>query len=121
MAEQPQANAATAAQIRTKLHEVAQLIRETRHLEPQGQRALADLVEELSKALELATIPSAETAHLADSVGHLAQALQVRHETGLLAAARERLEQAAVRAEAQAPLATGLARRLLEALANLGI
>jgi hypothetical protein len=39
----------------------------------------------------------------------------------MLGRARERLEEAVVEAEAQAPLAVGLARRLLDTLANIGI
>jgi hypothetical protein len=40
---------------------------------------------------------------------------------GVMKAARERLEEAAVAAENSAPMLAGLARRLVEALSNIGI
>ena len=40
---------------------------------------------------------------------------------GVLAAARHRLEEAVVAAEARAPTVAGVARRLLDALSSLGI
>jgi hypothetical protein len=39
----------------------------------------------------------------------------------LLSAARERLDDAVVRAEVQAPVLSGVIRRLLDALAHIGI
>ena len=65
--------------------------------------------------------PAVEAAHLAESSAHLVEALHRKHHAGLIAAAKERLEEAATRAEAEAPVATGLARRLIDTLANLGI
>ena len=121
MSEQPEVDVQARQQILARLHEVAQLVRETRHLDLEGQQAVADLVDELSKAIGPEASPSTDMAHLADSVAHLAQVLHQRHEKGVVAAARERLEQAAVRVETEAPLATGLARRFLDALADWGI
>src|SRR5262245_57120070 len=103
------------------LHELARDLREADHLGPEAQQAIADLLEELARAIPPAGVAPAETAHLAESASHLARALHERHESGALAAAVERFEAAINRAEAKAPLASGIARRLIETLANLGI
>jgi hypothetical protein len=120
MAEQPP-NLQTTAQVQAKLHQLADVLREAGHLEPEAQEALANLVDELSKALTPAALTSTETAHLATSAAGLAQSLNQQASPTLLSAAKRRLEEAALRAEAQAPVATGIARRLLDALADLGI
>ena len=104
-----------------KFHAVAQLLREAHHLGPEAQRELADLLDELGAALASDAVPPAEKAHLADSAAHLVRALHQQHDEGLWGRARHRLEQAIVAAEAQAPVAAGVARRLVDALANLGI
>jgi hypothetical protein len=121
MPEPSPRNQPTALPIQAKLQEIAQLLREADHLEPEAQQALAGLLDEINRALDPAVLSSGETAHLAESVAQLGRALHQRHDTGLLAAARERLERAVVRAETTAPVAAGLVRRLLEAVANLGI
>jgi uncharacterized protein DUF4404 len=120
MAEQPPSRQNT-AQVQARLHELAEVLRQADHLEPEAQQALANLVEELSKALTPAALTGGETAHLASSAAGLAQSLHQQASPTLLSAAKRRLEQAALRAEAQAPVATGIARRLLDALADLGI
>ena len=66
-------------------------------------------------------VSAAEAAHLSESTARLIEGLHGRHDEGVLAAARDRLEGAVVGAEARAPVVAGVARRLLEALANLGI
>ena len=106
--------------IRANLLEVARLLRKADHLEPEAQSELADLVDELAGALDPAA-PGEQAAHLAESSAHLARALHDQHHPGLIEAARRRLEDAAARAEVHAPVATGVARRLIEALARLGI
>lgn len=121
MPEQPPLGSQPPAQVQTSLHELAALLRDARHLEPETQQALADLVDELSNVVDPTALPSAETAHLVASAADLARALHHRHEPGLLSTAKERLENAVRRAEAEAPLATGVARRLIDTLANLGI
>lgn len=115
MPEQPPRDALTS------LRAVAQLLREAHHLGPDVRRALADLVDELGQALASEALPAAEKAHLAESTTHLVDALRHQHDTGLLSEARDRLAQAIVGAEARAPLAAGVVRRLVDALANLGI
>ena len=69
----------------------------------------------------LVTATQAEVAQLAGTTAQLAEALHRRHQPGWLAQVRDRFEAAALRAEAHAPVAVGLARRLLDALANIGI
>jgi hypothetical protein len=103
-----------------RLQELAQVLRESRHLGPQVQRELADLLEELAGELESAA-PSPHAEHLAESAAHLAQELNEQRGKGPLAAAVQRLKDAAARAEAKAPVATGLARRLVDVLADIGI
>lgn len=111
MPEQPHAD----------LHELAQMLRQADHLDPEAQEAVAGLVEELGKALDPTKLPPGEASHLAASVAQLAKALREEQGTGRLAAARDRLEKAILRAEVDAPVATGLARRLIDTLANFGI
>jgi hypothetical protein len=108
------------AAARTDLEEVVPLLREARHIDPEVQRALADLVDELIRVMD-PHAPAAQATHLAESSTQLVKALHRKHHAGLITAAKERLEEAATRAEAEAPVATGLARRLIDTLANLGI
>jgi hypothetical protein len=115
MAEQPPTTP------RVKLQEVALKLRAGDHLGPEAQQALADLLDELANALPPAGPASAEANHLAASAAHLADALHQRHEGRSLAAALERFEASVARAEAKAPMASGIAHRIIEALANLGI
>jgi hypothetical protein len=120
MAEEQFGEALPPTQIQTGLHAVAQLLREATHLGPEAQEALADLVDEMGKALNTSTVPPLELNHLAESTVHLAQMVHSQ-DTGVRSAARERLEEAIVGVESRAPLVAGLGRRLLETLANLGI
>jgi hypothetical protein len=110
----------TAATLRSQLQGVVPLLRESRHIDPEVKEALAELIGELIQVMD-PNAPAAEAAHLAESSTHLVQALQHKHHARVLTAAKERLEEAATRAEAKAPVATGLARRLIDTLANLGI
>lgn len=121
MPEQVPPSQQSAADIQAKLHELSRLLRDADHLEPEAQRELADLMDELAKTLNPAALQSAEATHLANSTAHLAQALHRPHDRGLLMSAKKRLEDSIARAEAVAPLPAGLARNLLDILANLGI
>jgi hypothetical protein len=120
MTEPTQPDPETVAAVRTKLQELVPLLRSARHIEPEVQDVLADLVDELIRVMD-PNAPAAEAAHLAESSAHLAQVLHRKPHPGLIAAARDRLEAAATRAETKAPVATGLARRLIDTLSNLGI
>jgi hypothetical protein len=104
-----------------RLHEIARLLRAADHLGPVEKEAVAELADELGNALRTAAPSSAEAAHLAGSAAHLIEALHRKENKGVLASARDRLEQAIVRAEARTPFLAGVARRLAEALTNLGI
>ena len=121
MADAPQPSPPDAAAVRARLHEIAVLLRQTGSLDPESRRALAELVDELGESLTAADVPAAEVTHLATSTAHLAESLHQQHDRGLLGKARDRLEQAACDAEAHAPNLVGLARRLIDALAGIGI
>jgi hypothetical protein len=103
------------------LHDLARVLRAGPPLGPEAQRALAELIDELGNAVGSGSVPSADVTHLAEMTSHFVQALHRKHEPGGLAAARDRLERAVLRAEATAPVTAGLARRALDALSNLGI
>lgn len=103
-----------------RLATLVQVLRSTDHLEPEAQTALANLVEELGVLLN-PTATASQTSHLAETTLHLAQALYQQHESTLIDTAVKRLEEAVVRAEAHAPVATGAARKLIDILANSGI
>lgn len=105
---------------RARLLACAMSLRDADHIEPEAQRALADLVLELADALG-PQVPTAQAAHLAETSAHLVEALHEPQDAGLIAAARRRVEEAAARAEAGAPVATGVARQLIDLLAGLGI
>lgn len=107
--------------VRGNFQDLARQLRGAHHLGPEAQQALAELVEELGQAFPAGEGPPAEMTHLAESTAHVVEALRQQDETGLLGAARERLERATVAAETRAPVAAGVARRLVDALANLGI
>lgn len=111
----------SAAQVQAHLHTISRLLRETHRVGPEGQTLLADLVEELSKALASDDVPDEEIARLTESATHLAQAVHEEDQPGMLASAQERLEHAAVAVETKAPALAGLTRRLAEMLSNLGI
>lgn len=111
----------SAADLESSIHDLAQAVRSAHHLTPEAQRTLADLVDELSKSLHTAPLSTEEAARLAVSTANVVHALKPSHEPTLLAAARDRLETAVARAQTAAPVATGLARRFLDMLADLGI
>lgn len=110
----------TSSLVREDLLKLAPLLREAHHIEPEVQEILADLVDELVRMVDPA-VPSTQSEHLAETSTQLMLALHRKQHVGLLTAAKERLEEAATRAETEAPVATGIARRLVDALAGLGI
>jgi hypothetical protein len=120
MAEQTPTPGPGASVVRNNLQELAQVLRDADHLEPETQQTLADLVAELSQALEAGQLNSEVTGHLADSTAQLIAGLR-QQQRGLLSGARERLQDAAAAAEANAPLVTGLTERLIDVLSNIGI
>lgn len=120
MSERLPIDPAEAAELRARLADCAVLLRETRHLDEASQRALAELVLELAEVIDPDST-SEHVSHLAESSAQLIHALHGRHDAGLISAARERLEQAAARAETEAPVATGVVRQFIDALASIGI
>jgi hypothetical protein len=121
MPDTPAPNTPSVPEVQARLRNVARSLRESVSADAEARNALADLVEELDRALSAGTMPPAEVARLAESTAHLAEALHHQRDVGVLGKARDRLERAMLNAEAHAPLAVGLARRLMEALANIGI
>jgi hypothetical protein len=121
MSEQPPAEPSPGDKVQSNLREVAKVLRSARHLGPEAQTALADLVDELGQTVNPAALSAEAAEHLADSASHLAEGLEGRRNETLLAAARHRLEEVALRAETEAPTLAGIVRRLLDALADLGI
>jgi hypothetical protein len=109
------------AEVRARLHEVAQMLRTSGSLDPESRPILAELMDELGATLNAAHAAPAEVARLAESAAHLAESLHHQHDQGFLGNARDRLNAALIQAEVKAPLAAGVARRLLDAIANLGI
>ncbi len=108
-------------QVRIQLHAIAQLLRVAHQLGPEAKMALADLIDELSRTLEMPDVPSAEIARLTECTAHLVKAVQEQHEAGVLEAARGRLDHAVVAVETEAPTLANLTRRLVEMLSNIGI
>jgi len=109
------------AAVRNNLHTISLLLRRNDRLSPESQALLADLLEELGKSLEGNAMPSAEVAKLTECAAHLVDAVQHRHESGLLEAAHDRLDRAVVAVESQAPALADLTRRLAQMLADVGI
>jgi hypothetical protein len=121
MSEIPEPGKPTVPEIQARLQEVARMLRQSGTLDAESQRTLAELVGELSKALAAPKVPAAAVTHLAESTAHLAESLHRTQDEGLLGRARDRLEAALLNAESHAPVPVGLARQLLDALANIGI
>ena len=108
-------------QVQAHLHAISRLLREAHRLTPEAQALLADLVDELSNALDSPAVPDEHVANLSESAAQLVQAVHEDHAPNLLEAAENRLERAAVAVEAKAPALANLTRRLAEMLSNLGI
>jgi hypothetical protein len=109
-----------AGTVHAELQEVAALLRQASHLEPAVQQRLAEVVEDFGRAIRPDAAPSAEMIHLAQDLAQLVRSLH-RQEEAPLRTAGKRLRQAIARVEAQSPFVTEIVRRLLDALANIGI
>jgi hypothetical protein len=120
MLDIPESSGPAVSEIQARLRAVAGMLRESPTIDPASQRILAELVDELSAALQTASVPVGEVANIAESTAHLADSLHQQHDQGVLVNARDRLETALLNAESRSTI-VGLARRLLDALANIGI
>jgi hypothetical protein len=107
--------------VQSSLHTIAEVLRDPHPLSFEAREALAALLDELGNLLTAPEAPPQALGHLAESTAHLVQAVHRRADEGLLTAARDRAEQSILGIEAQAPVLAGVARRLLDALANIGI
>jgi hypothetical protein len=103
------------------LKQLASLLRQASHLDPDTQKSLASLLDELGQELDLPGTATAKTNVLTDAVKEVARSLHEQHPVGLLEAARDQLKEAAARAETEAPVVTGVVYRLIDALSSLGI
>jgi hypothetical protein len=121
MPEQQPARSLPPSSVPARLRELARLLRQADHLEPEAQQALADLADEMANTLGASAVPSAEEVQLAQLAGQLIQELHQSEGAAPAAATRHRLQEAIVATEARAPFAAGLARQLLDVLADLGI
>jgi hypothetical protein len=121
MPDNPQPGTQSVSDVRTRLHDAATMLRESASLDAEARRTLAELLDELGRALESTAAPPSEMTRLAEGAAHLAESLHQGHDEGLLQKTRDRLEGLMLQAEARAPTAVGLTRRLIDALANLGI
>jgi hypothetical protein len=119
--EPPKPSPPSVSELQDRLRGVAQTLRQSSTIDEDSRQALAELVEELNKALQAQSVPPAEVSRLAESTAHLAESLHHPKARGLLGTAREGLERAAFEAESHAPLLVGLARRVVDALAGIGI
>jgi hypothetical protein len=121
MAESPLQNDPNDFPVRRHLQELAQVLRRAHHLDPDARQQLIDLVGALSRDLNVDTLAPADKARVAESLADLLRAVREQEAVGPLRATRERLEAAVIEAEAEAPVAAGVVRRLLDTLANIGI
>src|SRR4051812_13092354 len=94
MPEHPENPAPAVPELQSRLRDIAGLLRQARSLDPVAQRALAELVEELTKTLENEHLPAAELAHLADMTDHFKEAINHHEDLGVIGKAREGLERA---------------------------
>ena len=108
-------------EIRARLQKIAQMLRKGGSLDAGSQRALAELVDEMTRILETEKLPDAELAHLTQTTARMEEAIRHQRDLGIVGTVREGLQRAVANAEANAPIAVGLARKLLDALANIGI
>lgn len=121
MSVSPGPGNASAPEVRARLDDTARLVRGSDAIEPDVRAALVELLAELGRALEQSEATPGEVGRLAEGVAHLGEALHKGHDRGALAAARDHVTGLALRAQAQAPAAVGLTRRVIDALANAGI
>jgi hypothetical protein len=109
------------SEVRSRLRDAAGLAQNSDSLDPEVRQTLTELLHELERALNTHEVPPAEIERLAEGAMHLAESLHRRHDHSILKTARDRLDSLLLQAEAHAPTAVGLARNVIDGLANLGI
>src|SRR5262249_19945363 len=100
--------------IHAHLQAISELLRRPGRLDEAAQRALADLVDELDKALKRGHLPEDEAAQLAAAASYIAAAAHEDEETDALAGAqslrrsrRRRRKSSAAAVRVGAPLSGG--------------
>jgi hypothetical protein len=121
MAENSASDPLAVPEIQARLRDIAGELRQSASLDPAARAALAELLDELTRTLQTEKLPPAELTHLAETTAGLAEALHHQQNEGIVGKAKEGFQRAVRGAEARAPLAVGLARSLLDVLANIGI
>ncbi len=121
MSEPDKKSAPSPEQRAATLHAVALALRDTPHLGREAKQALADFLDALDDPQTTAGAPPEDVNRLTDRATKLLHALRHQHDAGVLAEARDRLEEAVLRVESAAPVTAGAFRRLLDALANIGL
>jgi hypothetical protein len=111
----------TESEVQSRLRNAAVLAQNSNSLDPEVRHTLTELLHELERALNAHEAPPAEIERLAEGAMHLAESLHRRHDNSILKTARDRLDSLLLQAEAHAPTAVGLARNVIDGLANLGI
>src|SRR5712692_9200699 len=99
MPETPEPTTPSVAETQPRLHDVTRLLRQPGPIDPESQQVLAELVDELTRALETGNLPAAEVTHLAETTAHLAESLHHQQDLGLVGKARDRVERAVGNAE----------------------
>jgi selenophosphate synthetase-related protein len=120
MQEQPSKREESDPPVVDHIEELANRLRQAEHLDPEARAEAADLMGDLAAALDQPET-STQAEHLAQRTAQLVQAVKDQHEPGLIAAARERVEEAVARAESEAPVATDIVLQLIDVLVSLGI
>lgn len=110
-----------AADVQATLHRISELLRDADHLEPGARQSLAEVIEDLTGHLGEGGVTPAQLEHLRETTAQLLTALKRPEDAGATEAARERLDEARSALEPQSMFLAGIMRRLLEALAGLGI
>src|SRR5262245_13220335 len=101
MSDPSRPKASDADKVQAELREIAALLRQASHLDPATQKNLADVVEELSRAIKPDALPSAETIHLAQTLAQLARSLHAKEERSRLTSVAVRLRAAVAKVEVE--------------------
>ncbi len=106
--------------VRDRLDELAEVLEQTAHLDPDVRDRLLDLLDELDEELDANLLTPAAQTELSATLAELSRALR-QEEAAPVEKARGRLARIVTQAEADAPVLTGFLERLLDTLSNIGI